>query len=311
MTARSFEMETVVVKGKGGTKVLPQIRFKSEEEFEKLVFNTPEILEDVFPIKRQVRGSDKKGIPDIIGIDQNGNICIIEMKNIVVDSNVIPQVLEYALWAESYPDSIKSLWLECKNKPDDLEINWDNIEIRIIIIAPKILNSTLNFVNKINYSVDLMEVRQYVDGDTQLLFVNKLEAEKEIKKIKPVSGLEIYDEEYYKKERNQNSVPEFMKYVKELEQIIRERNWQLETKFNKYYCGFKYGFFNAFSINWIGTKSFAFSVKISKEEVENLEPKMTKYDTSWKQALYYIEPGKTKTKDYINIFELAYKKLLG
>jgi RecB family endonuclease NucS len=50
-----------------------------------------------YPIKRQVRGSDKKGIPDILGIDQNGSICIIEMKNVVVDSNVIPQVLEYAL----------------------------------------------------------------------------------------------------------------------------------------------------------------------------------------------------------------------
>jgi hypothetical protein len=304
-------METVIVKSKTNTKVLPQTLFKSEEEFEKLIFNTPEILADIFPIKRQVRGSNKTGIPDIIGIDQNGNICIIEMKNVVVDSNVIPQVLEYALWAESYPDSIKSLWLECKIKPDDLEINWDNIEIRIVIIAPKILNSTLNFVNKINYSVDLMEVCQYIDGDTQLLFVNKLEVEKEIKKVKPVSGLETYDEDYYKKERNQNSVPEFMKYVREVEQIIKEKNWQLETKFNKYYCGFKYGFFNAFSINWVGTKSFAFCVKILKDEVENLDPKMTRYDIGWKQALYYIEPGKTKTKDFVNIFELAYKKILG
>jgi len=303
-------METVIVKNKANTKVLPQSKFNSEEEFEKIVFNTPEILEDVFPIKRQVRGSDKKGIPDIIGIDQDGNICIIEMKNVVVDSNVIPQVLEYALWAESYPDSIKSLWLECKNKPDDLEINWDNIEIRIIIIAPKILNSTLNFVNKINYSVDLIEVHQYIDGDTQLLFVNKLEAEKE-KKVKPVRGLENYDEEFYLEKFNHNSVPEFFKYSKELEQIVKERNWQLEKKFNKYYCGFKYGFFNAFGVMWTGSKSFAFFVKIPKNEVENLEPKMTKYDAGWKQAFYYIDPGKTKTKDFIDIFELAYKKLLG
>jgi len=303
-------METVIVKSKANTKVLPQSKFNSEDEFEKIVFNTPEILEDVFPIKRQVRGSDKKGIPDIIGIDQDGNICIIEMKNVVVDSNVIPQVLEYALWAESYPDSIKSLWLECKNKPDDLEINWDNIEIRIIIIAPKILNSTLNFVNKINYSVDLIEVHQYIDGDTQLLFVNKLEAEKE-KKIKPVRGLENYDEEFYLEKFNHNSVPEFLKYSKELEQIVKEKNWQLEKKFNKYYCGFKYGFFNAFGVMWTGSKSFSFFVKISKNEVENLEPKMTKYDTGWKQAFYYIDPGKTKTRDFIDIFELAYKKLLG
>jgi hypothetical protein len=60
-------METVIVKGKTNTKVLPQTLFKSEEEFEKLIFNTPEILADIFPIKRQVRGSNKTGIPDIIG----------------------------------------------------------------------------------------------------------------------------------------------------------------------------------------------------------------------------------------------------
>jgi hypothetical protein len=91
----------------------------------------------------------------------------------------------------------------------------------------------------------------------------------------------------------------------------QRKNWRLETKFNKYYCGFKYGFFNAFSINWVGTKSFAFCVKISKDEVENLDPEMTRYDTGWKQAFYYIEPGKTKTKDFVNIFELAYKKNIG
>jgi hypothetical protein len=303
-------METLIIKNKKDTKVLTRLMFNSEEEFEKLIFNTPELLPDIFLIKRQVRGSNKVGIPDIVGIDENGNICIIEMKNVTVDSDIIPQVLEYALWAEKYPDSIKSLWLEYENKPDDLEIDWDEAEIRIIIIAPKILNSTLEFVNKITYKVDFFEVRQYKDADMQYLFLNKLEAEKR-NKTKIVSGLDIYDEEFYKKERNQNSVTEFMKYVKELEQIIKEKNWQLETKFNKYYCGFKYGFFNVLSINWVGTKTFAFAVKIPKEELDNLDPKMTKYNTSWKQALYYIEPGKTKTKDYINVFELAYKKLVG
>ena len=303
-------METLIIKNKKDTKVLTQLMFNSEEEFEKLVFNTPELLTDIFLLKRQVRGGNKTGIPDIIGIDENGDICIIEMKNVTVDSDIIPQVLEYALWAEKYPDSIKSLWLEDENKPDDLEIDWDETEIRIIIIAPKILNSTLEFVNKITYKVDFFEVRQYKDADIQYLFLNKLEAEKK-NKPKIVSGLEIYDEEFYKKERNQNSVTEFMKYVKELEQIIKEKNWKLETKYNKYYCGFKYGFFNVLSINWIGTKTFAFDVKVSKDELDNLDPKMTKYNTSWKQALYYIEPGKTKTKDYINIFELAYKKLVG
>ena len=70
--------------------------FRTEEEFEKMVFETPEILADVFLLKRQIRGGCKPGIPDIIGIDNDGNICIIEMKNITVDASIIPQVLQYA-----------------------------------------------------------------------------------------------------------------------------------------------------------------------------------------------------------------------
>jgi len=50
------------------------------------------------------------------------------MKNVTVDASIIPQVLQYAFWAETNPDSIKSLWLECENKPDDLTISWDSFQ---------------------------------------------------------------------------------------------------------------------------------------------------------------------------------------
>ena len=39
--------------------------------------------------------------------------------------------------------------------------------------------------------------------------------------------------------------------------------------------------------------------------------KMTKYEKHWKEAAYYIKPGKTKTKDFLPLFEMAYKKLTG
>jgi hypothetical protein len=269
-------MENLLWKIKNKTKTLSPTPFSSEEEFEKLVFETPEILEDIFLLKRQIRGSNKSGIPDIIGIDNDGNICIIEMKNVSVNSNIIPQVLEYAFWAERNPDSIKSLWLECDNKPEDISISWDECEVRILVIAPKILQSTLELVDKINYNVDLIEVKRWVDDDNQLLLVNKLEPEKDYKKSKPVSGLEVYDEEFYKKERNLNSVKEYMKYTRDIDKIIKANNWQLEMKYNKHYCGYKTGFFNAFGIKWVGTKSFAFFVKITEEEAKKFKIPMTK-----------------------------------
>jgi len=303
-------MANLFWKTKQETKSLLSTPFKTEEEFEKIIYNTPEILEDIFLIKRQVRGGNKSGIPDIVGIDNDGNICIIEMKNVTVDASIIPQVLQYAFWAETNPDSIKSLWLEYENKPDELSISWDDFQVRIIIIAPSILKSTLDIVEKINYPVDLIEIKRWVEEDNQLILVNKLEEEKRIKP-KTVSGLQVYDEEFYKKEFNKNSAKEFMKYIKETESIIKERDWSLETKYNKHYCSFKAGFFIAFGIKWIGSKTFAFFFKLDEKQANSIPIKMTKYEKHWKEAAYYIKPGKTKTKDFLPLFEIAYKKLTG
>ena len=303
-------MANLFWKTKQETKSLLSTPFKTEEEFEKIIYNTPEILEDIFLIKRQVRGGNKSGIPDIVGIDNDGNICIIEMKNVTVDASIIPQVLQYAFWAETNPDSIKSLWLEYEKKPDELSISWDDFQVRIIIIAPNILKSTLDIVEKINYPVDLIEIKRWVEEDNQLILVNKLEEEKRIKP-KTVSGLQVYDEEFYKKEFNKESAKEFMKYTKEIESIVKERGWALETKYNKHYCGFKAGFFLAFGIQWMGSKTFAFFFKLDEKQANSIPIKMTKYASQWKQAYYYIKPGETITKDFMSLFEMAYKKLTG
>jgi len=304
-------MANLFWKTKDGTKSLLATPFKTEDEFERLIFKTPEILEDIFLIKRQIRGGSKTGIPDIVGIDNDGNICIVEMKNVTVDASIIPQVLQYAFWAETNPDSIKSLWLETEDKSDDLVISWDDFKVRIIVIAPKILASTLYIVDKINYQVDLIEVNRWIDGDNQLLFVKKLENEEKTPKLKLVTGLENYNEEFYKKEYNKENAKLFIKYVGEVESIIKDKKWNLETKFNKHYCGFKAGFFNAFGIKWIGTKTFAFFFKLSEQEALNTGIKMTKYESSWKEAIYYIDTKKTITSDFIPLFEKAYNKLTG
>jgi len=303
-------MANLFWKSKDGTKSLLAKPYKTEEEFEKMIFDTPEILEVIFLIKRQVRGGNKSGVPDIVGIDNDGNVCIVEMKNVSVDASIIPQVLQYAFWADTNPDSIKSLWLECENKPDDLAISWDNFQVRIIVIAPNILRSTLDIVNKINYPVDLIEVKRWVEGDNQFLLMNKLEEESKTRP-KPVSGLQMYDEEFYRKQYNRKSAEEFLRYIKAVEKIIKQKEWDLETKYNKHYCGFKAGFFNAFGIQWIGSKTFAFFFKITKEEAEMVPIPLTKYAAQWKEAVYYTEPGKTKTTDFLPLFEMAYRKLTG
>ena len=304
-------MANLFWKTKTGTKALLATPFKTEEEFEKTVFETSELLEEIFLLRRQIRGGGKTGIPDILGVDSDGNICIIEMKNVTVDSSIIPQVLHYAFWAETHPDSIKSLWLECDTKPEDISITWDGFGVRILVIAPSILKSTLDLVDKINYPVDLIEVKRWVENDNELLLVNKLEEEKQKFKPKTARGLPVYNEAFYKRNYNSKSAVQFIKYAKSVQALVKRQHWNLEQKFNKHYCGFKAGFFNAFGVQWIGSKSFAFFFKISEEEAKKFGMPMKRYERPWKQALYFIEPGKTKTKDYLELFELAYRKLTG
>ncbi|HMP76894.1 MAG TPA: hypothetical protein PKE12_11435 [Kiritimatiellia bacterium] len=305
-------MSNLFWKRSGKTNALLDRPFTTEEEFEKTVFNTAELLEDIFLLRRQIRGGTKSGIPDIIGIDSKGCVCIIEMKNTEVDASIIPQVLQYAIWAETNPDSVKSLWLEAANRPDDLDIEWDALQVRVLVIAPIIHRSTLAVVNKINYEVTLIEVKRWVEGKDEFLLVNELAEDPLSRKSpRPVSGLRDYDETFYKSERNNKSVDSFLAYVRELEALVKSKGWNLDKKFNRAYCGFKAGFFNAFGISWWGTKSFGFFVNISASEASRLKPQPDSYSKRWKQAYYEIIPGKTRVKDLLPVLQFAYRKVAG
>lgn len=303
-------MANLFWKKQSATTGLLATPFKTEEEFEKLVFDTGELLEDIFLLKRQIRGGAKTGIPDIIGIDTDGNICIIEMKNVAVDASTIPQVLQYAFWAETNPDSIKSLWLEAEDKPEDITVGWEDFEVRIIVIAPEIQRSTLQLVEKIKYPTDLIEVKRWVEGPNTFLLVNRLEPES-ARKSRPVSGLEKYDAKFYETNYNRNSAKKFMQYVKDLERIVKDKGWNLQTKYNKQYCSFKAGFFNAFGIKWVGTKTFALFFRLSEEELAATGVKLTRYDDLWHEGIANIEPGKTRLESFAKAFKMAHHKLTG
>lgn len=304
-------MANLYWKTSAGTKQLVDMPFKTEDEFEKTVFEASGLLEDVFPLKRQIRGGSKSGIPDIVGVDRDGNVCIVEMKNVAVGADIIPQVLQYAIWAETNPDSIKSLWLECHTRPEDLSISWDTFQVRIIVVAPQILRSTIALADKINYVVDLIEISRWIDGSNQLFLVNKLERESLKQKTKPVTGLGVYDEAFYKAVYNPQSAVLFMNLANEIEELVQKKGWNLERKFNKHYCGFKAGFFNAFGLKWVGSKTISFFFKLSENEANETGIKITKYESQWKEAYVYVDPVKTKVHDLLPLFRAAYGKLSG
>lgn len=261
--------------------------FRSEQEFEQAVFETPELLQDVFLLKRQVRGGGKPGIPDIIGIDVDGRVSIIEMKNVPIDAAVIPQILEYAIWAESNPDSIKSLWLEAANRPDDRTIDWDNLEVRVLVVAPSIDQATLEHVNKINYQVELVEMTRWSSGKDTWLLVNRLEPLPP-KKKKPVSGLTTYDRVAYEQSHSPEAVRAFLKVCNDVEALASKRKWPVERKFNKYYCGFKVGNYIVFGVKWLSRKNFGIFLKIPEATMRRSKTGGfdARYESQWNQAVY-------------------------
>ncbi|MDA8002484.1 MAG: endonuclease NucS [Alphaproteobacteria bacterium] len=303
-------MATLVWKKKTDIDRPAATPFKSEEQLETLVCKTPEILENVFVLGRQVRiGS---GVLDLVGIDDDGNICIIEVKKVPVDADIIPQLLKYAFWAEKNPDSIKALWLERDTTPDDLSINWDSVEVRIIVIAPQIKRETMDFVERVTYDVELIEVTQWVDGDDTFLLVDRLEADKSSAKVRIVGGQQVYDEAFYKKWRNTKSVDAFLQYVREVHDLSVAKKWNLEKKFNKNHCSFKLGSSNAFGVKWLGTASFAFFVRLTEQEAKQACPNFEWHSSTRDgRVVYPIKIGETKTPDYEKLFRLAYKKLAG
>ncbi|MDE2058607.1 MAG: hypothetical protein KGL31_09865 [candidate division NC10 bacterium] len=297
----------------GATLNLLSVPFKSEEEFERAVFETKGLLEDVYLLRRQVRGGRKPGIPDIVGVDSDGNVCIVEMKNVPVDAAILPQVLQYAFWAESNPDSIKALWLEAPEQPEDVGISFEQYEVRIIVIAPSIDPSTLALVGKINYPVDLVEVKRWIEDSNEFLLVNRLEPEIPAK-VRPTHGLPVYDREFYEAHYNKASVQHFLSYVEQTTAFVQKSGWPLEPKFNKHYCGFNHGFFNAFGIKWIGSKSFAFFFKLSEDVARSLSPKgteMMRYEDQWKEAVFRVEPGETTIESFASLFRAAVETLTG
>lgn len=297
----------------GATINLPETPFKTEDEFERSLYSVKEILSEIFILSRQVKTTSRGDIPDIVGVDKENNVVIVKLKNQPVNEDIIPQVLRYAIWAETNPDSIKSLWLEAKNTPEDVDIDWDDLSVRIVIIAPVIPASVLRLVNKINYQVDLLEIQRFTAEGHEFILVNKREPEISIPS-RIARGTPIYNKEFYKSQYNKQSVDMFFAVVERMEKLVASKGWTLETKFNKGYVGYKHGFFNVFGFTWLGSKSFALFVKVPKEVAERIKPSSQdplRYEDEWKQALYKIESVDIPLEQFIPLLEAAYKNIVG
>jgi hypothetical protein len=303
----------ILIKNKNKTVNMNEVEVHPEEAMEKIIFETKGIFPDVFLLKRQLQISKDNRI-DLIGLDKENNILIIELKDEIVDENIIPQVLNYAIWVEAHPDSIKSIWLEQKNLPEDFTFDWEKpYGIKILIIAPSFKPSVQRAVSRINYPVDLIEFKKFTDGIHNYIFLNQLTLEEE-KAAKPVSTVREYTLEYYKRHRNPKSAEQFWRLANRIEKYIKEKGWNLQRSNASFYISFKYGFPNVFGITFIGSRSFCMFFKISKKEANKIKIPgfpLYRYEVQWNQGLYKVESAAINLKKLDPLFEAAYKNIVG
>lgn len=281
--------------------------FASESDLEKFIFNNQSILGgDIFIFKRQVRTGSKDGIPDMLGIDTDGQICIIELKNIEANDDIVPQVLGYAIWAEENPDSMKNLWIECKNKPEEFFPNWDNLDIRILLIAPSFKQSVLKSSQKIAYPVELYKINRYGTENDEFIEVEVLENKD--KKIVTTKAKEEYSWEFYEQEYDKETTKQFKKIVDQIKQYCEKQNWNISYNLNKFYTGFKLGNRVVFYVHWEGKHAWSLIFKISENEIENFKSenwKFHKYDKNYNDAVF--KSNNPENAD-INELDILFKK---
>ena len=297
----------------GSLTTLTSADFTTEEELEKYLFENPQLLGEMVIISRQTRSGSRRDIPDLVAVDADSNVVIIELKKGAASEDVIPQIMRYAVWAETNPDSIKNLWLECERKPDDMEINWDALNIKIMIIAASFPPTVLRLVNRIAYEVELVEITRFTSGEHEFVLLNPRQPDA-IRARGVASGQRVWDEDWYRENYNPKSVDVFMHIVRRLEKLVQERGWNLETKFNKGHVSFKHGFPIVFGVTWIGSKSFCLFFKVPGDvaksiKLEGLEP--LRYEEEWKQVLYKVDRKDYPIQNLTPLLEASYENITG
>jgi len=298
----------------GQTRSLIEKPFKSEAEFEKYIFENQDLLGDIFIIYRQIRTGHKQGIPDMLGVDQDSRICIIELKNVEADESILPQALSYGIWAETNPDSVKALWLESKEKPEDVEIDWDNMDIRLILIAPAFKATVLHMASKIGYSIDLVQVRRYYFEDEEFLVVEILEEEKR-PRVSTTKSMGNWDWDYYEAEHGKEATTQFRTAVNALNSFVQQQGWDLPYNINKYYTGFKLGNKVVFSVQWSGTYAWKLAIKLPRELARAFQAahwEFQSYDETFRNAIFRPVTAKVlQINELEPLLTEAYKRISG
>ena len=210
-------------------------------DLEDFVAKNPQLVgEGIKIFGRQVTAG--VGRIDLLAIDQafgEGQMAVIELKNVPADVGVLLQVLRYASWVMSNPDSIRLLLEKERIKATQLEL-----KPKLVIVAPRIEEDLVELTQYLtdSFEFDLIELRRFEQGDEYFAVVNR--------RTPAGSGLppgitvredwswEKYGSELtWKPER----VMLGQALYRKVEERISEKGWPLRARFRKGYIPFQLG----------------------------------------------------------------------
>jgi len=298
------------------TRTLRKKPFASEAEFEQYIFDNQDILGgDIYILHRQVRTGSKQGVLDMLGVDKDNRVCVIELKNEEADENILPQALGYAIWAETHPDSIKAIWLESEQRPEDIEIEWNKLGIRVILIAPSFKSTVPPMANKIGYSPDLLQVRRYCFEEEEFLLVENLKEEFERNSTTKV--MREWDWDFYESEHGKEATAQFRQAVEAVAALVEKQGWDISYNLNKYYTGFKLGRTRlVFSVAWGGTYAWKLTFfKLPEDVAKGFKGRhweFQRYDDTFHETIFRpLQPDSPDIEELEQFFVQAYEYISG
>lgn len=206
-------------------------------DLESFLKNNPGILgEQVTVFAEQV--DTGLGRMDLLAMDQSleqGKLLLIELKNRPADINVLVQVLRYASWVSTSPDSIKLLLEKGGLGAEDADL-----KPRIVIVAPDIEDELVELSQYIAaFEFSFLQVRRFRLGPEFLVVVETKTITPE--KKTPVSVQEEWNWERYERDlRIPKARLDLGKWlVSKIQDVCAEKGWSLEFRFRKGYTPFQ------------------------------------------------------------------------
>lgn len=278
----------------GKVDAVKEYPFTSEiEDMKKFVKDNERLLGDIKIFADEATPPSKTIRSDLLAVDKDGNIVILELKNTKVSTEAISQVLEYRTYWLKAIDTVKNFWSKYANERKDdalSEPEWTSFNPKIRIVASAIDEDLLEVAATNHLDIDFIEIRRYKKGQDVFVTVDTKDPGDFDFKPTPGRKNENYDWTYYEKQFGAKWVDLARYYLNSLEQLMRERSWNLNIRYNKYYIAFKYNSRSPFALERSHVDKLSIvagSLKESDEEPPSIDGLEWSWDKNWSH--WYLE----------------------